>query len=409
VLYDAAMNRGRLMVLFALALTGCAFSGSEGDGDGTGSGDGSGTGSGSGSGSGVKPDEPPRCTFTYVDVCGFKPVPPAMMYTGTTTIDTSVDASCPHIITQGEGEPELCVFHGASLTIAQGAVVKATGTRPLVFVTSGAMTIAGHLDVSSTRQNGSTVEWVGAAGAETACTASPRSPGNSNNGGGAGAGASFSGKGGTGGRGGSNSTGGEAPASLSFASIGYIRGGCRGQGGGDSAGSANGEPPGVGGPGGGALYLAASGEITIESTGRITANGGGGSGGGSLSGGGGGGSGGMILLEAKATHRAGLVTASGGGAGQGGVWVASGPFAGKYTGQSGEDINASGGAARGGNFPLIPGQGGNGTAGDQRSGANGANGANNNSGGGGGGGAAGFIRILGASDGAGVIAPPLSN
>jgi hypothetical protein len=78
---------------------------------------------------------------------------------------------------------------------------------------------------------------------------------------------------------------------------------------------------GIGGSGGGALYLASLGMITIAGT--INASGGGGSPGGSQSGGGGGGGGGMIVIYAPTimAMATGIVVANGGGGASGGYFT----------------------------------------------------------------------------------------
>lgn len=201
MLYDASMNRGRLMMMFALALAGCAFSGAEGEGEGGGDGTGSGTGNGTGGGGGSNTTDPPRCKFMFVDVCGFKDAAgPALTYSSDTTIDTSVNTSCPRVVTQASG-PELCLFYNASLTIAANVTVRAIGTRPIAFVTTGNMSLLGRLDASSSRASQQGAEVLGAGAASGTCDAFAKAPETDTNGGGGGAGASFSGKGGNGGAG----------------------------------------------------------------------------------------------------------------------------------------------------------------------------------------------------------------
>jgi hypothetical protein len=95
-----------------------------------------------------------------------------------------------------------------------------------------------------------------------------------------------------------------------------LRAGCRGGFGGSGGG---GSTVGVGGRGGGAVYLIAGTEIQIS--GLVTAYGGGGGGGDEKGGGAGGGSGGMIGLDAPVVTVAasGAVAANGGGGGEGGA------------------------------------------------------------------------------------------
>jgi hypothetical protein len=405
-----AMIRGSLFAAAWLAVAGCSFSGAEGDEPGGGGGDPVGGGGGGGGGN-VKP-EPPRCKFTYVDVCGLTAAP-ALTYATSTILDTSVDATCPHLIDQGEGRPELCVFFAQSIKVAAGATVRAIGTRPIAFVSSGAISIEGTLTASSSRARQNSPEVVGAGGGAVACTDWVEEPDDNANGGGGGAGASCSGKGGDGGKGNSNAGAGKPPAAMPATELTYVRGGCRGQTGGTDDDSPENGTPGPGGPPGGGLYLAASGELTIAATtGRVVANGGGGKGGGVLTGGGGGGSGGVIILEGKAVHRLGSLIANCGGGGQGGFMFRfnAGSPVNRIDGNDGADGELDGSAARGGNATLTFGTGGDSSETTQRNGRNGAGGAANlGAGGGGGGGAAGFIRILGPSDGTGTLSPPLSN
>lgn len=353
-----------------------------------------------------------RCKFTFVDVCALTPGPALAFTTAPVApINTSLPGSCPHLVQQGNGKPELCVRYATSIAIAEGVVIRAIGARPLVLVASTSITVAGRLDVSSTRQRLGSVpvaESVGAGGAGSSCGFT-RAPQSDAGGGGGAAGASFSGKGGDGGIGDLNdSVGNDGNAESGLANslveintISSLRGGCRGQVGGSFGNSVVGEPPGAGGPPGGAIYLAAAEQITIESNGGVSANGGGGMGGGSQSGGSGGGSGGLIVLEATAIHRLGALTANGGGGGEGGIYLEDNSV--RYTGFPGGDGRLDDTAAAGADSPSSPGNGGNGGAGVVR---DGTGGTQSNGGGGGGGGASGFILLLGAVDGAGLISPP---
>ncbi len=403
----AAMNRGRLIAMLALSLAGCSFSGSDGNVDA-----GPGDSDGPGGGGGGKIDGPlpvvitPKCKFTLVDLCAFTPGP-ALTYSNSTIIDTSSAGSCDRLVPQGTDQPELCVKYAESITINSGVTVRGIGTRPLVFAANkGHIQVTGALTVSSQRQSGGSNEILGAGGADMACEGFPDSPDSAQSGGGGGAGGGFSGKGGNGGKGATTeNNGGISPDAIPFSAAGFLRGGCRGQLGGDTGSGANGAP-GNGGPAGGAIYLAAAGEIIVQTTGSVAANGGGGRGGsprigGGGGGGGGGGSGGMVILEATNIRRLGAVIANGGAGGEGGMMVAVLPFPGDH----GEDGRLTGAAASGGN-DLVDGHGGDGSETTMRNGRNGQNGSQ---GGGGGGGAAGFIRFIGASDGAGVLSPPLSN
>ncbi len=196
-----------------------------------------------------------------------------------------------------------CVLAATDITISAGKSLIATGARPLVLLATGSLTIEGTVDVSSTRTR------EGAGYVASRCVALG---GTSNIDAATGMGSAGGGAGGThgtaGGNGGrSNLLGGTArmPATT-FALVGGCPGG-------------RSDPDGqiVGSPGGGAVYLAAVGELVIS--GVVTASGAGGEGGpiGGATGGGGGGSGGSILLWAGSLGGGGLVVANGGGGGGG--------------------------------------------------------------------------------------------
>jgi hypothetical protein len=390
----------RVILSLGAALGGaaCSFAG----GTGTGATDAPDAAPGSDSSPDAKPPGPPRCAFTYVNVCDLT-AGSAITYQANATINTSTDASCTHVIPQGNGKPELCVIHAASISVASGVTVRGVGSRPLVFVSSASITIDGRIDVSSARANGGTAESIGAGGEAVACGAFAKDPDSDAGGGGGGAGGGFSGQGADGATGDNgNGKAGRAANSIPGGESTFARGGCRGQTGGGSGGSANGGDGGAGGPPGGALYLAAAGDISITASGRVTAQGGGGQGGGSLAGGGGGGSGGWLTLEATKLHRLGVVSANGGGGGEGGEYVTA-PLPAKVPGSDGSDGLSNGAAAPGGDNVLIGGRGGDGSAGSNRKG--GGAGASFDGGGGGGGGA-GYVRLLGTVDGAGVLSPP---
>jgi hypothetical protein len=402
------MNRGRMFALLSLSLSACSFSGSDGTPGGGGNGDPDG---------GMTdampidaPPAPPKCEFSEIDMCAETASGP-LSFTTNTTIDTSVDSMCPHIIAQGTDEPQLCVYYAESISIAGNVTVRAIGARPLVFVSRKGISITGTLNASSTRATNNTAEVVGAGAESAPCESFPDSPGNAAGGGGGGAGGSFSGKGGNGGEGDDPNIfvpndgvdGGTSPTATRLQDLEFFRGGCRGQTGGDDGDGANDDEPGAGGPPGGVLYLAASGDISVQAAGRIAANGGGGRGGGFRNGGGGGGSGGMILLEARTVERFGMVVANGGGGGEGGgtAAIVNVPSA----GSSGNDGGMSGNGAGGGNNDLISGAGGEGSDASRR---DGRSGNDSLEGGPGGGGAAGFIRIIGTPTGTGIVSPTAS-
>jgi len=278
-----------------------------------------------------------------------------------------------NVTSGGDG---FCVISGATIEVASGITVTATGAPPFVLVASDSITITGTLDASS--HGGGTGSQMG-AGADYAGCMTGSSPSN----GGGGEGGSFAMLGGSGGTNGSGSPT-TAGATIDAASL---HGGCPGHA---SSGSEI-----RGGHGGGAIYMIATNTISVP--GVVDASGAGGSGGDDPgTGGGGGGTGGMIGLEASTVNVGGFVFANGGGGGQGGG-----------NGQSGkESLNGAVGAGGAGS-----GSGGDG--GDGGADSNGGAGMNagtgtGGGGGGGGGGSVGAILIFGTESGSGVISPAAS-
>jgi hypothetical protein len=357
--------------------------------------------------------DPATCTdspFTFARLCG-------LSLTGdrelSGLIDTGVDAQCSNVILQVEDStPELCVISAATITIPDGATVRATGSRPLVLVAATTITISGTLDVSSTRATTVPVkgESLGAGADSRAglCAADfvGRVVGSGQGGGGGGAGGSLGGRGGAGADGNVDGNDGSPKAfggdNTSFRErTTFLRGGCRGQAGG--TGRSSGGAGGFGGPPGGAVFLAAA-SVQIVPSGRITANGGGGGGGAAQGGGGGGGSGGFVAIEAEMITNRGVITAKGGGGGQGGYYDDNNGGT-AYPGAAGRDPEiGSASAANGGQSTN---QGGNGGPGAAISFSAPMLPEPSNNGGGGGGGGAG--RVLAVSSTApavpGVAAP----
>lgn len=339
-----------------------------------------------------------RCGFEYLNLCGLT-AGPDRSYTGNITLDTSNPQTCTHVVAQ-MGGPEVCVIYAPSITIASNATVRGLGTRPLALVSRGDLIINGTLSVGSRTQGGGS-EQLGAGALSATCPSPTQTPASSAQGGGGAAGATFHGAGGSGGKGNSTHAGGRAPSAMPAPTL--LRGGCRGQNGGDGSQAQSG---GAGGPPGGALLLAAHGAIRLAgSNARVAAGGAGGSGGRSYGGGGGGGSGGMIVLEASQIVNEGAVRAQGGGGGQGGFYF--GFPGGPISGTDGEDAGDNTMRADGAGPTDVACTGGDGstestvdgqTANDGFSGAG--------AGGGGGGGGAGFVLIRGARSGAGTYSPP---
>ena len=300
-------------------------------------------------------------------------VPPA-------TIDTETSSDCLTSIPtswSSAGQPDACIIAARTITITSGVTV--TGKLPLVLVATDSITVGARLEVASHRGGA-----VGPGANSADCPAYTTAPQPSNVAGfgGGGAGASFGTVGGAGGPGNGTATNRGLPTVAETAHPKTLRGGCRGQSGG--AGLA---PAGIGGNGGGAVYLVAGNTITLMPSGAINASGAGATGGGHYSGGAGGGSGGMIALHAAsiAASAGATLVANGGGA------------------ASGTDVNANGadGAEPSPSAATAPAKGG--TLGGNGNGGNGFAGSSaatngfgppsgvGGVGGGGGGGGGGFI------------------
>ena len=185
-------------------------------------------------------------------------------------------------------QTEIGVFVMGSLIVGPNATITVTGSRPLVLVTSGAMTIKGMMTampgVETNRSNGGGYS----APLAGATDHKGRGPGGGGaptgtNGGGGGA---YCGKGG--------GTNGGTP--YGSAEISPLDGGSSGGMGFDLAGG-----------GGGAIQLVSSTSITLTSQAKINVGGGGG-----VLYGDGGGSGGAVLLEAPVVTMGGTIAANGG-------------------------------------------------------------------------------------------------
>ena len=311
-----------------------------------------------------------------VHVC-FAPtsLPPA-----TRTLSQAINTDDPTMCDMVDGAAPGCVIAAQTLTVAAGATVRATGSKPLVLVGTSTLEVDGTLDVSSKSNPASD----GAGANAAACNAGTAPTGN-----GGGAGGSFGGPGGDGGTSdAAGSTGGKAGTVATAADLMQLRGGCRGQAG------ISGATKGTGGSGGGAVYLLATTSITV--TGIVNA-----SGAGSIvgtppnAGGGGAGAGGMIGLDAPTISVSGSVFANGGGGSSG---------TGSSTpGASGTDPTNATTPAPGGTGTTT--HGGPGGAGATTVAAVKGTNGNTQGGGGGGGGGAGVILKFGTISGAGAISP----
>jgi hypothetical protein len=323
---------------------------------------------------------------SLMTICALPALQPSFPSAAMTDIDTDLCASPASVMAQGGADsPEVCVVAAEVLSIGTSQLVRAHGQRPLVLLSGGGIDVAGTVDVATRKGSliGAGSDWVGCP--------SPRDRDGSGTGA-SGAGGSFGGLGGAGGKstnGGAGTSG--VPDPVVMAS--QLRGGCPGGNGNDAPTS------GVHGSSGGAVYLIATGTITIS--GVINASGRGGQGGDGSRGGGGGGSGGMIALDAPSivVASSARIFANGGGGGGGGGSSAASP------GGDGADPMMANVAAAGGP-PGSPGgaQGGNGSAGamvDGMAGTGGPQGA------GAGGGGAGYVHLIGPSKTLdGIISPP---
>ena len=294
--------------------------------------------------------------------------------TGDVTLDaainTTIEPSCSVVVL--DVPAGLCVVAGANITVPAGVTVAVGGTRPLVLVATGTISVDGNLDAASRHAPSAPYDTfqIGAGANPTGGCNAPGVPGAS----GGAAGGSFMVLGGAGG-GGIGSTGGSPGAAQSTLAL---RGGCPGQ-------SALGTLGGRGGRGGGAVYLIAN---SINIPGTINASGEGGGPGltGASSGGGGGGAGGLIGLDAATINNTGLVLANGGGGGEGSGGGTSGLPGADPTGVA-PATGGIGGSA-GGNGGV---GGAGGTGGGNNTGSNGQSTAND--GGGAGGGGTGVIKV----------------
>lgn len=303
------------------------------------------------------------------------------------SINTNTDPRCETF--SQSGGPDVCVIAGGTLSIEN---TFAHGTRPLVLLAAGALTVNGRLDVSSTRTGPS----LGAAASTNPCQSAQN--GATGVDGGGGAGGSFGtlgGAGGDGGAAGAGSSGGTAnPVAGTLTAI---RAGCAGGDGGGPAASG-----GTGGAPGGAVALYAGSQIAIIAAGSVFASGAGARAGLPTSGaGGGGGSGGLIVLDAPSIQVLGTVAANAGAGGGGADDQAAADGGDGSTVQ--HTTPATGGAAQ---TVTKGGTGGNGFAGTTAPQAGGSPPAVAGSGGGGGGGGgAGIIWVHGTLAGANKFSP----
>ncbi|CAN5559638.1 hypothetical protein BH11MYX1_BH11MYX1_12830 [soil metagenome] len=288
-------------------------------------------------------------------------------------LDSTTD--CDEIVALG------CVIAGTDITIDRHITLR--GSRPVIIIATGTLTIteAGIVDANgATDQPG--------AGGDAACANDATPPASEGMYGGGGAGGSFATRGGDGGSG-ATALGGRAGAAGE--AMGF-RAGCNGTDRADGSATTRG----VGGFGGGGIYLGAVKAIALSGT--VLASGGGG-GRAQRGGGGGGGSGGAIVIAAPmlsvATSASVVANGGGGGGGGGGGTDAINGARGATATTIAEPRGGLGAAAGGsGAYAMQPAAAGS---------------AGNDGGGGGGGGGAGSIRVLGGGSLAGAqVSPPPS-
>jgi hypothetical protein len=355
----------------------------------------------------VPPDAPPTSECegdqTVMSICIGVPQPDRD-FTGKTLLshgdifdssDCDFTITLPDSGTQCKGSacsqngPQLCVIQGHNITLSNTTLRDPTGSRPLVFVATGDITVSGPVDATTKR--GKTA----APGAATGNCMSASARDNSGGGGGGGGG-SYGSSGGNGGKGdGDNGNGGSTQSVPE--SFTTVRSGCHA---GDGADSDDGVYAGRGGDGGfsgGVVYLIAKGNIHINAV--IDLSGMGGGGGGVASGGGGGGPGGFLGLDGKTVSINAQIIANG-GAGGGGAGAGIVSRQGNKThlddpqdGSSGQSGSTN--LAIGGNGGTGGGKGGNGTDAQNGTGGEGSDSSGTGAAGGGGGGGQGIVWLVG--------------
>lgn len=317
------------------------------------------------------------CFGSLARVCIAPPTLGTIIIAG--ALDTSIDPRCD--VHPQTGGPDLCVIAGGHISIENTVV---TGTRALVFIGTGSVTVNGSLDASS-KHGGVT-----GAAASTAPCAAGQAGGDDVGGGGGGAGGSFGTRGADGG------AGGTAPATIVPA---LLRPGCAGGAGGAGTGASAGS----GGASGGVIALYSGSQISMIAAGSIYASGAGGGAGtvdGTRGGGGGGGSGGLVVLDAPSIQILGKIVTNGGAGGGGGETAPGAP------GEDGTTVML--GAAAAGGAAEDATHGGPGGAGSALSiaPAPGAASTSADGGAGGGGGGGGVVWVHGLFVGGTQVSPP---
>ncbi len=302
--------------------------------------------------------------------------------------DCSNFALPPFVVTRqldDAGVPVLA-FPLQSFLLGANVHLRFVGDRPVAFLTTGDITINGHLDFDAMDDSSVFARNISGAGGnlDVLCTPGRGAPGVPSGTRASGAGGGGFGSAGAQGGGVDMVNGGVGGPPGGNVELVPLRGGC----GSSAVGGYNGYP----GRSGGAVQLVAQGEIRVRGT--VSANGHGGYGGRSAGarGGGGGGSGGGILLEASAVVLEGLarVIAHGGGGGSGADF--------NEAGVDGNDPPSTGfSAAAGGSCFCVGGNGGSGSGYRTITPLPGGVGQGASGGGGGGGGGHGRIRVNASS------------
>ena len=293
------------------------------------------------------------------------------------------------------GGPEVVVLATSGLSMSGSGLLTLVGSRPVILAVWGDAVIGGTVSTGSNTSTGA------GAGQDPPGICDAQGGLVSGLFGGGGGGGSYGSRGADGGNADAVARGGRSGSLSGSAALVPLRGGCPGGSGGRSVDPS--ASRGHGGAGGGAVQISAAGALTVS--GAVTASAAAGQGGlGVLSGGnggGGGGSGGAVLLEGwdVSIPSSGKLTANGGGGGGGG---------GVANGSTGTDGSPTGEVpAPGGAGGIACAGGGGQGASTQASAQAGGNAASLCSGGGGGGGV-GRIRVNGhgtCNAGAGVQSP----
>ncbi|HEX7699241.1 MAG TPA: hypothetical protein VF403_00880 [Kofleriaceae bacterium] len=335
--------------------------------------------------------------------------------------DGTVVVTSPLTVQQSDNS-YIAVLSVASFTVGASTLVNVVGPKPLLVASWGMLDVMGEIDVGShTTETDPTAHiqqttTLGAGAQSATCSstaptlATPGQIAVMTGGSGGGGGGAFHGNGGNGAVGDMNCTMGETcPRAGGVGGTGgnmpaVLRAGCAGA---DSGAAGPGAltpatatTSSKGGLGGGAIELAAMGDIHIAGTLRAGGAAGAGAPQGAAAGGGGGGAGGYIGLDShNMVMTGGTIAANGAGGG------GSGPFADHgNVGQDGQasQTAANGGAAHGSPCGL-PGANGSTTG-------NGAGATSNDTcGGGGGGGGAGWVIAYTMNHtGGGVISPSIT-